>query len=204
MTDNLMSLGDRYSQHSFAQIPSVNMARSQFNRSFAIKDTFDFDYLIPIFCDEIIPGDSINLNVKSFARLATQVVPLMDNMYIDYFFFFVPSRLVWDNWERFNGAQTDPADTTDYMIPTATINTAAGFQVGEIFDKFGLPTDVDDLTINILPLRAYNLIYNEWFRDQNLQDSVTVNKGDGPDPVTDYTLLKGAKSNRFTYSTNRR
>ena len=87
-----MNLGNRYSQHSFAQTPQANIARSQFNRSFAAKDTFDFDYLVPCFIDEVLPGDTINLNVKSFARLATQVVPLLDNMYLEYFFFFVPNR----------------------------------------------------------------------------------------------------------------
>lgn len=192
-----MKLGNRHSQHSFAQIPQVNMARSKFNRSFGIKDTFDFDYLIPIFVDEILPGDTVNLNVKSFARLATQVVPLMDNMYIDYYFFFVPNRLVWNNWERFNGAQDDPGDSTDYLVPTITVNTGNGFSVGSIYDKMGLPTDVDDISINALPLRAYNLIWNEWFRDQNLQNSVTVNKGDGPDSVSDYALLKGAKKHDY-------
>ena len=84
-----MSLGNRYSQHSFAQVPQANIQRSQFDRSFAAKDTFDFDYLVPCFIDEVLPGDPINLNVKSFARLATQVVPLLDNMYLEYFFFFV-------------------------------------------------------------------------------------------------------------------
>jgi hypothetical protein len=192
-----MMLGSRHSQHSFAQIPAVNIARSKFDRSFAIKDTFDFDYLIPIFCDEILPGDTVNLNVKSFARLATQTVPVLDNMYIDYFFFFVPNRLVWSNWEKFNGAQDNPADSTDFLVPTITINTGSGFQVGDIFDKFGLPTDVDDITINALPLRAYNLIWNEWFRDQNLQNSVTENVGDGPDAATDYALLKRAKKHDY-------
>jgi hypothetical protein len=173
------------------------MARSRFDRSFAVKDTFDFDYLVPIMCDEILPGDTVNLNVKTFARLATQVVPVMDNMYIDYFFFFVPNRLVWSNWEKFNGAQDDPGDSTDYLVPTITVDDGDGFQVGSIYDKLGLPTDVDDITINALPLRAYNLIYNEWFRDQNLQDSITVNKDDGPDAVTDYSLLKRGKRHDY-------
>ena len=155
--------------------------------------------LSPIFIDEILPGDSCNLSVKSFARIATQVVPVMDNMYLDYFFFFVPNRLLWTNWEKFNGAQTDPGDSIAFTIPTITINDADGWQVGEIYDKFGLPTDVDDLTINALPLRAYNLIYNEWFRDQNLQDSVTINTDDGPDATTDYVLLaRGKKHDYFT------
>ena len=134
-------LGNRFSQHSFAQVPDVKMARSQFDRSFAVKDTFDFDYLIPIFCDEILPGDTANLTLNMFARLATQKVPIMDNMYIDYFFFFVPNRLIWDNWEKFNGAQTNPGDSTDFILPQLTF-PAGGPEVGTIYDKFGLPTDI--------------------------------------------------------------
>jgi hypothetical protein len=190
-------LGNRNSQHSFSSVPSVNMTRSKFDRSFTVKDTYDFDYLNPLFIDEILPGDTVNLNVKCFARLATQLAPVLDNMYVDFFFFFVPNRLVWSNWEKFNGAQDDPADSIDYTVPTITINDGDGWQVGSIYDKMGLPTDVDDLSINALPLRAYNLIYNEWFRDQNLIDSVTVNIDDGPDASTDYTLLKRAKKHDY-------
>ena len=192
-----MNLGNRHAQHTFSQVPSVNTARSKFNRSFAIKDTFNFDELTPIFCDEILPGDTVNLNVKSFARLATQVRPVMDNMYIDYFFFFVPNRLVWTNWEKFNGAQEDPGDSTDYTVPVIAATTTTGYAVNTIFDKFGLPTEIPDYEHSALPFRAYNLIYNEWFRDQNLIDSVTVNKGDGPDAATDYALLKRAKKHDY-------
>jgi len=195
--DSISALGNRYSQHSFAQIPNVNTTRSRFDRSFAVKDTFDFDYLVPILVDEVLPGDTINLNVKTFARVATQTVPVMDNMYLDYFFFFVPNRLVWDNWEKLCGAQDDPGDSIDYTVPTITINDGNGWQVDSIYDKFGLPTDVDDLTINALPLRAYNLIYNEWFRDQNLQDSITVNTDDGPDASTDYVMKKRGKRHDY-------
>lgn len=192
-----MNLGNRHSQHSFAQIPNVNMARSKFDRSFAVKDTFDFDYLIPILVDEILPGDTVNLNVKTFARLATQVVPLLDNMYMDFFFFFVPNRLVWNNWERFNGAQDDPGDSTDYLIPVITSGTS--FNVGSIYDKMGLPTGVvyGNTPISALPFRGYNLIWNEWFRDQNLQNSIVINKGDGPDAPASYTLLKRAKKHDY-------
>ena len=168
-----------------------------FNRSHAVKDTFDFDYLNPVFIDEILPGDSINLKVDAFARLATQVKPAMDNMYVDFFFFFVPNRLVWDNWEKFNGAQTDPGDSTSFTIPTITINTGSGFTVGSLYDKFGIPTGVDDVVINALPIRAYNLIYNEWFRDQNLQDSVVVDTGDTASNPTDYVLLKRCKKHDY-------
>lgn len=192
-----MNLGSRHNQHSFAQIPSANVSRSNFDRSHAVKDTMDFDLLTPILVDEVLPGDTINLNVKSFTRLATQAVPLLDNMYMDFFFFFVPCRLVWENWERFNGAQDDPGDSTDFLIPTITVNTGTGFAVGSIFDKMGIPTEIDDISVNALPFRAYNLIWNEWFRDQNLQNSVVVNKGNGPDAVTDYTLLKRAKKHDY-------
>lgn len=195
----MKQLGNRHSQHSFAQTPSVNMARSKFDRSHSVKDTMNFDLLYPIFVDEILPGDTINLNVKSFARLAPQVVPLMDNMYIDWFFFFVPNRLVWENWERFNGAQDDPTDSTDFLIPAINLMNDETYEVGTIYDKMGLPTDVTLLNVNALPFRAYNLIWNEWFRDQNLQDSVTVKKGNGPDAITDYELLpRGKKHDYFT------
>lgn len=196
MTDNYLALGNRNSQHSFAQIPSANVMRSKFDRSFSIKDTFDFDYLTPVFCDEVLPGDTINLNMKSFARLATQVVPVMDNMYIDFFFFFVPNRLVWSNWEKFNGAQDDPDDSIDYLIPTIDA-PVGGFPVGSIFDKFGIPTDVAGISVNALPLRAYNLIWNEWFRDQNLQDSIVVETDDGPDLDTQYGMMKRAKRHDY-------
>lgn len=184
-------LGNRFSQHSFAQIPDVKMARSQFDRSFTTKDTIYFDLLTPIFVDEILPGDTCNLTVKHFARLATQKVPIMDNLYLDFFFFFVPTRLVWDNWERFNGAQDDPGDTTDYLIPTTTLN-AANASNGSIWDKFGIPTIVPlspiTFEVNVLPARGYSLIWNSWFRDQNLQNSLTIPKDDGPDLPGLYSL----------------
>lgn len=192
-----MSLGNRYAQHSFAQIPQVNIPRSKFDRSFTIKDTFDFDYLIPFYVDEILPGDTFNVNVSVFARLATQKVPIMDNMYVDYFFFFVPNRLVFDNWEKLNGFQENPDDTTDYLMPTLT-TTGEQFEVDTIYDKFGLPTDVTGVPVdNTLPLRAYNLIWNEWFRDQNLQDSVSVPKDNGPDAIADFMLLKRGKRHDY-------
>lgn len=191
-------LGNRYSQHSFAQIPDVRIQRSQFDRSFTVKDTFDFDYLIPVFVDEILPGDTCNLNVHTFARLATQKVPIMDNMYIDYFFFFVPNRLIMTNWEKLNGAQTDPGDSTDFILPQLTF-TAGNPDVGTIYDKMGLPTDIAaGYTIkNTLPLRAYLKIYNDWFRDQNLQDTVPVPVDDGPDAPSDFMLLKRGKRHDY-------
>jgi len=191
-------LGNRANQHSFAQIPDVNIGRSQFDRSSALKDTFDFDYLVPIFVDEVLPGDTFNLQVNVFARLATQLVPIMDNMYMDYFFFFVPNRLVYDNWEKLNGAQTDPGDTTDYILPTITAPAVTGFAVDTIYDKFGLPTGIASLVVNnSLPLRAYNLIWSEWFRDQNLQDTVVTPTDAGPDAPADFNLLKRGKRHDY-------
>lgn len=192
-------LGNRFSQHSFAQIPDVRMARSQFDRSFTIKDTFNFDYLTPIFVDEVLPGDTANVRMNMFARLATQVNPIMDNLYIDYFFFFVPNRILWTNWEKFNGAQTNPGDSTSYILPSLDAFPAGGPEVGTIYDKMGLPTDVAGAWTlgNTLPLRAYNKIYNAWFRDQNLQNSVVDNMDDGPDQIADYALLKRGKRHDY-------
>lgn len=192
-----MNLGNRFSQHSFAQIPNVNTQRSRFDRSFATKDTFDFDYLTPCFVDEVLPGDTINLNVKTFGRLASQVVPVLDNMYIDYFFFFVPNRLVWNNWEKFNGAQDEPDDSTDFLLPQVELVDAETCAVGSVYDHFGIPTGVTEMKFNALPFRAMNLIWNDWFRDQNLQGKITVKKDDGPDLITDYTMLKRAKKHDY-------
>jgi hypothetical protein len=197
MYSSIGSLGNRFSQHKFAETPAANIGRSRFNRSHTVKDTYDFDYLNPFYVDEVLPGDTINLNVHSFARLATQSKPLMDNMYMDYYFFFVPARLCWSNWEKFMGAQDNPGDSTDYSIPTITVNTGSGFTVGSIYDKMGIPTDVDDITINALPLRAYALIYDHWFRDQNLIGDLGVDIDDGPDAVTDHALQKGAKKHDY-------
>lgn len=195
----MLGLGNRNAQHSFAQIPDVKIGRSQFDRSHTIKDTFDFDYLIPIFVDEVIPGDTWNLNLSCFARLATQAVPIMDNMYIDFFFFFVPNRITYEKWEQMNGATIpDPDSSTDFILPQLTFS-AGKPDVDSIFDKFGLPTDVtgDWILNNTLPLRCYNRIWNDWFRDQNLQDSVLENTDEGPDIEADYTLLKRGKRHDY-------
>lgn len=170
--------------HNFSNVPKAEIPRSSFDRSHGLKTTFDAGKLIPIFVDEVLPGDTFNLNMTGFGRLATPLHPVMDNMFLETFFFFVPNRLVWDNWEKFNGEQTDPGDSTDYLVPSI-VTGAGGFGEGTLVDYFGLPTGVDlDTNGNgpsALPFRAYNLIYNEWFRDQNLIDSVTVKRDDGPD-----------------------
>ena len=181
-------------QHLFSQIPRADIQRSSFNRSHGYKTTLDSGYLVPFFVDEVLPGDTFNLKATLFGRLATPVVPFMDNMYLETFFFFVPNRLVWDNWQKFNGEQKNPGDSTDFLIPTLE---AGKHEVGSIADYFGIPTGVSLDKINALPFRAYNLIYNEWFRDENLQDSLEVPTGDGPDPINKYNLVRRGKRHDY-------
>lgn len=182
-------------------IPRADIPRSSFSIQTTHKTTFDAGLLVPMYVDEVLPGDSFNLKMTAFARLATPLFPVMDNMFLDTFFFFVPNRIIWDNWQKFMGEQTDPGDSISYVIPQIT-SPADGYAIGTIYDHMGLPTvgqvtATETVTHNALHLRAYNLIYNEWFRDENLQDSVTINKGDGPDPSTDYTLLRRGKRHDY-------
>ncbi|WP_287787402.1 major capsid protein [Megamonas sp.] len=181
-------------QHLFSQIPRADIQRSSFNRSHGYKTTLDSGYLVPFFVDEVLPGDTFNLKATLFGRLSTPAVPFMDNMYLETFFFFVPNRLVWDNWQKFNGEQKNPGDSTDFLIPTLEAGT---HEVGSIADYFGIPTGVQLDKINALPFRAYNLIYNEWFRDENLQDSLEVPTGDGPDPINKYNLVRRGKRHDY-------
>lgn len=183
----------------FSQIPNSPIQRSVFDRSHDYKTTLDSGYLIPFFVDEVLPGDTFKLRVNAFVRMNTLIAPFMDNVFMDTFFFFVPTRLVWDNWQKFCGEQKNPGDSTDFLIPSLSgINT---FSNGSIFDYMGLPTgvalDPANTPINALPFRAYNLIYNEWFRDENLIDSISVLTTDGPDPVSNYTLRKRAKRHDY-------
>lgn len=169
-----MSRHIRVSQGHFSQVPNVTIGRSKFNRSHVLKTTFDEGKLIPIFVDEVLPGDSFKLKVTTFTRMATPIFPVMDNLYLETFFFFVPMRLIWDNFQKFMGEQENPGDSTDYLIPT---RARASVEVGEISDYFGIPTG-SAISFNCLPHRAYWLIWNEWFRDENLQDSAPIYKGD--------------------------
>jgi hypothetical protein len=185
--------------HDFSKVPKAEIQRSSFNRSHGYKTTLNFDELIPIFVDEALPGDTFNLDMSGFGRLATPINPIMDNMYLDTFFFAVPCRLLWDNWEKFHGEQINPGDSTDYTVPVIS-TPSGGYDVGSLADYFGLPTEVEIEDVNALHFRAYNLIYNEWFRDQNLVDSVTVDTDDGPDLDTDYVIKK--RSKRHDYFTS--
>jgi hypothetical protein len=157
------------------------MKRTKFDRSHVYKTTFDSGKLIPVFVDEVLPGDTTRMSVNYFARLATPIKPVMDNIYLDWFFFFVPNRLVWEHWQNFCFEQEDPDDTTDYVIPTvsATGNSENAY-IGSLWDYFGLPVNTSgNLSgISALPFRGVYLIWNEWFRDENLQKSVKIQKGD--------------------------
>ena len=133
-------------QHQFSQIPRADIPRSSFNRSHGYKTTFDAGYLVPFYIDEALPGDTFNCRSTLFARLATPIAPLMDNLYMDTFYFAVPIRLIWDNWQRFNGEQDNPGDSTDYLVPTITSPASTGWAVGSLEDYFGLPTGVSGLS----------------------------------------------------------
>jgi len=183
-------------KHDFSKVPSAEIPRSSFDRSHGFKTTFYAGTLTPCFTDEALPGDTFNLKMSAFGRLATPIHPFMDNLFMDSFFFAVPVRLLWDNFQKFNGEQRNPGDSTDYMVPT-TQAPAGGFASDSIFDYMGIPTAIGDLTINVLYNRAYNLIWNEWFRDQNMQDSVVTHTDDGPDPYTDYQVLRRGKRHDY-------
>ena len=183
-------------QHRFSEVPSVDIPRSQFDRSHGHKTTFDAGYLVPIFIDEVLPGDTFKLDMAGFARLATPYFPIMDNMVMDTFFFEVPCRLVWDNFKKAMGERANPGDSVDYTVPVIDdINNIANETLA---DYFGIPTQVAaNQEVNAMPFRAYNLIWNEWFRDQNLQDSLPVNTDQGPDNIADYTLQRRCKRHDY-------
>lgn len=190
--------------HQFNNIAPSNIPRSSFKRDFTRRSTFNADEVVPIFVDEILPGDDINLKCTAFARMATPIKPLMDNLYMETFWFFIPNRLVWENWEKFQGQQNSPGASVDYTIPIlnkaqAPLSTT-GFAVESLADYFGLPVLVNDLDyINALFFRANNLIYNEWFRDENLDLPLQVPTGDGPDDPSIYdTFLRNKRKDYFT------
>lgn len=188
-------------RHDFSRVPRAEIQRSAFDRSHGYKATLDAGFLYPVFVDEALPGDTFKLDFTSLVRLATPLFPIMDNLFVDTHFFAVPMRLIWDNWERFNGAQDNPEDSTDYLVPTMTSPATTGYAAESIYDYMGIPPGVGGLEHRACWLRAYNLIWNEWFRDQNLQDSVTVPKGDGPDTPATYQLLRrGKRHDYFTSS----
>ena len=191
------------SQSRFSNVAQVKTQRSKFNRSHNHKTTFDANKLVPVFVDEVLPGDTFKMSATTFARLATPIKPSMDNLHMDVHFFFVPNRLVWDNWERFMGAQDNPDDTTDYRIPVKPCGwPTVDDHTNSIEDYMGIPF-IDNVNqgfffANELPFRAYNLIWNEWYRDQNLQDSVEVTTDDSSSTNPFVLLPRGKRHDYFT------
>lgn len=161
-------------KHLFSQIPRAQISRSVFDRSHGWKSTFDSGFLIPFLVDEVLPGDSYKVKFNFLARLSTPVVPTMDNLFIDTFYFFVPYRLLWKHWEQFNGQRDFPGASTDYLVPQTSAPADGGFPVGSLEDYFGIPTGVPGIKVNELAARAYALIWNEWFRDENLQNPYNI------------------------------
>jgi len=182
-------------KHRFSEVPDVSIPRSTFDRSCGYKTTFDAGYLVPVFVDEALPGDTFKVNMNGFARLSTPTYPIMDNMMLDTFFFAVPIRLLWENWKKFCGEQVDPGDSISFTIPTTTLNNVSN---ETLYDYLGCPTKIAaNYTVNNLFARAYNMIWRDWFRDENLQDSPVVDIDDGPDTSTDYVLLKRGKRHDY-------
>ena len=189
----------RSQMHNFAHVPAPKIQRSGFDRSANWNGSFDEGKLVPFYCEEILLGDTFHVRANVFARMTSAlVVPAMANLTLFTHFFFVPNRLVWDNWQRFMGEQDDPDDSTDYLIPTVTV-PIQGFPFESSFDTLGIPPMVAPTprkyTVNALPFRAINLIFNQWYRDQNLQPSLPVFKGDGPDVASTY--LYDMRVNKF-------
>lgn len=187
-------------QHTFSQVPKAEIQRSSFDRTSGFKTTFDAGRLIPIFWDEVLPGDTFNMQATTFARMQPTIVPIMDNLYADTHWFYVPLRILWDNWEKFMGEQTDPDDSTDYLTPI--MNKAEGYinSVHSNADYLGVQFgtyNANSPDVSAFPFRALNKIWNDWFRDQNLMDSLEENTGDGPDSWLDYSDLRRAKKHDY-------
>uniref|UniRef100_A0AAU8B6L7 Major capsid protein n=1 Tax=Dulem virus 123 TaxID=3145600 RepID=A0AAU8B6L7_9VIRU len=175
---------NRNVESHFAMNPTnIDISRSRFDRSSSIKLSFNVGDVIPFYVDEVLPGDTFNVDTSKVVRMPTLITPMMDNLYLDTYFFFVPNRLVWSHWKEFNGENTQSAwiPTTEYEVPQITSPATTGWTVGTIADYMGIPTGVPNLSVNALPLRAYALIMNEWFRDQNLTDPLNI-------PVDDTTV----------------
>lgn len=182
---------NRNVESHFALNPTrIDMSRSTFDRSSSVKTSFNVGDIVPFFLEEVLPGDTFNVRTSKVVRMQTLLTPMMDNVYLDSYYFFVPNRLVWNHWKEFNGENTESAwiPTTEYSVPQITA-PSAGWSVGTLADYFGLPTGVGGLSVSALPFRAYALVMNEWFRDQNLQDPLVV-------PVDDATVA-GVNSGNF-------
>lgn len=194
-----MTTAGKVSQHSFAMIPHAQIQRSAFNRSCGVKTTLNAGILVPIFADEALPGDTINLQATLFARMNTPLAPVMDNIYLETWFFAVPIRLVWDNFKKFMGEQVNPGDSTVFLVPQVESATG-GFVASSLPDFLGFPplaTPGGVSRMSALFTRSYSLIYNEWFRDENLINSAVVDKDDGPDAIADYPMRRRGKRHDY-------
>lgn len=185
----------------FAMVPKSDVPRSTFHTTHSYKSTFDMGYLVPVHVDEVLPGDVHRGEVTVFARLNNLLFPLMDALQLETFFFFVPSRLVWTNWKKFMGEQAQPGDSISYTVPQLA-SSAGGFAVGSLYDYFGLPTvgqvgGGNVISVNALPIRAYALTYNEWFRDENLEAAFVTTFGDGPDAEASYSMKRRGKRHDY-------
>ncbi|AXH75682.1 MAG: major capsid protein [Microviridae sp.] len=194
------------SGHGFSQVPSAQIERSVLDRSHGVKATFDAGYLIPVLVDPVLPGDTFTVRMTAFCRLTTPIKPLMDNMYLESFFFFVPLRLVWTNFVKFMG-EREPGDVTAYTIPVITVPFTPALH--SVYDYMGvMPSGAAGTAgtiavqtpnkVSCLPIRAFYLIYNQWFRDQNLVASVGISLGDGPDSLSQALLKRGKRHDYFT------
>ena len=189
----------KYGGHLFSRVPSVEIQRSKFDRSCGLKTSLDGGYLVPIFVDDMLPGDSIKLSYSHLMRMTTPLAPFMDNARATVFFFSVPKRLVWDNFESFwTGSERGKSGTTHVKYPSIAI-AKKWLTEQTLFDYMGLPVNISGagLTVNVLPFRAYNLIYNEWFRDENLVDEVPISYGDSGDDIHTFAVRKRGKRHDY-------
>lgn len=184
---------NRNVESHFSMLPHIGISRSTFDRSHSVKTSFNVGDLVPFFVEEVLPGDSFHVTTSKVVRMQSLITPIMDNIYLDTYFFFVPNRLVWDHWREFNGENTKSAwlPTTEYEVPQITAPASGGWSIGTIADYMGIPTGVPGLSVNALPFRAYAMICNEWFRDENLTDPLVV-------PTDDSTVVGVNTGNYLT------
>jgi len=187
--------------HDFAMNPRAQVMRSSFPVRQARKTAFSAAYLVPIYCEEVLPGDTFNIQCNAVVRTAVPIVPILDNWHMEFFAFFTPNRLLWTNWAKMLGAQDNPADSISFTIPQI-VSSVGGYNIATVQDYLGLPTvgqlgGAATISHNVLPLRAYNRIYNEWFRDQNLQNGLVMSTDNGPDNINNYGLMKRGKRHDY-------
>lgn len=170
---------NRNSEQHYAQVPHAEIRRAKFQRDFNLLTTMNEGDLVPIYLDEVLPADTFKINLNALVRMATPLYPVMDNAYMDFYFFFVPARLLWKHFQNLMGQNDSTfwAETTEYTTPVTTA-PEGGWNVGTLADYFGIPTGVSGLKVNSLPFRAYAKVWNEWFRDENLQQPVTQSMDD--------------------------